>query len=79
MSNRDNKFNMSRTLTTNLLFSYLYTASVTYNTFITNTLILAAGTFIITGRTENALTEKAIPLRFVRAVVNGLDFFYFTI
>ena len=63
MSYRNNEFDMTRTLTTNLLLSNLNTASVTNDSLITDALVLSAGALVVLGRTKNALAEETITLR----------------
>ena len=52
MSNRNNEFDVSCTLTAYLLFSYLNTTTVADNALIADTLIFSTSTFKILGRTE---------------------------
>ena len=66
-----NKLDVTRTLTTNLLLCNLYTASVADDSLITDTLVLAAGTLIVLGRTKNALAEETITLRLICSIING--------
>ena len=66
-----NKLDVTRTLTTNLLLSNLYTASVADDSLITDTLVLAAGALIVLGRTKNALAEETITLRLICSIING--------
>ena len=65
---------MSGTLTTNLLLCYLDTTSITDDTFITDTLVLTAGTLIVLCRTEDALAEQTVTLRLIGTVVDGFRF-----
>ena len=74
MSHGNNQLDMAGTLTTNLLFCHLHTATVADDTFITDTLVLAAGTLIVLGGTKDALTEQTIALRLVSTVVDSLGF-----
>ena len=72
MSHRNNKLYMSRTFTAHLFLGHLYTAPVTDDAFIANTLVFAAGTLIVLCRTEDAFTEKAVTLGLIGTVVDGL-------
>jgi hypothetical protein len=74
-----NKTNVAHALATNLLLGYLDTTTVTYNTLITDTLVLATVTFVILYWAKNALTEKTISFRLVGTVVNGLGLKHLTI
>ena len=65
---------MSGTLTTNFLLCHLNTTTVTNDTLITDTLVLTAGTLIVLGRTEDALTEQTVTLRLIGTVVDGFRF-----
>ena len=72
MGNGHYQFDVSAALTTYLLLSNLNTASVADDTLVTDTLVLAAGTLVITCRTEDALSEQAVALWLVSTVVDGL-------
>ena len=72
MCNRHNKLNMSAALAAHLLLCHLDTATVADDAFVTNTLILAAGTLVVLGRTEDALAEKAVAFGLICAIVDGL-------
>ena len=74
MCNGHNELDVTGTLTTNLLLSHLYTASVADDTLITDALVLSAGTLIVLGRTEDALAEQTVALRLICTVVDGLGF-----
>ena len=74
MSNRNDKLNMSAAFTAHFLFSYFDTTSVAHDAFVANTFVLAAGTFIVFCRTEDALAEQAVALGLVCTIVNGLRF-----
>ena len=74
MSHRNNQLDVSGTLTTNLLLCYLDTTSITDDTFITDTLVLTAGTLIVLCRTEDALAEQTVTLRLIGTVVDGFRF-----
>src|ERR1700755_1515098 len=79
MYNRNHQLNVAHTLTTYFLLCYFHTATVAHNTFITNALVLSAGTLVILNRTKNAFAEQTITLGFVSTVVNSFRFQYFTI
>ena len=78
MSNRDNQFNMSGTLTTHLLLCYLNTTTVADNTLITDTLVLTAGTLVILCWTEYTLAEQTITFWFIGTIVDSLWLGYLT-
>ena len=78
MSNRDNQFNMSSTLTTYLLLCYLNTTTIAYNTLITDTLVLTAGTLVILCWTEYTLAEQTITFWFIGTIVDSLWLGYLT-
>ena len=79
MSNRYDKFYVTRAFTTNFLLCNLYTASVADDSLITDTLVLAAGAFIVLSRTKNTLAEQAITLRLICTIINGFWFCNLTI
>ena len=79
MSNRYDKLNVTRAFTTNFLLCNLYTASVADDSLITDTLVLAAGAFIVLSRTKNTLAEQAITLRLICTIINGFRFSNLTI
>ncbi len=54
-------------------------AFVTDDALVADSLVLAAVTFEVLGRTENSLAEKAVPFRFERTVIDGLRFGYFSV
>ncbi len=70
----DNKLDMSGALTAHFLLSDLHTAPVADDTFIADTLILAAGALIVFRRTEDTLTEESVALRLVCTVIDCLRF-----
>ena len=79
VSYRHHQFDVTRTLAANLLLCHLNTASVANDTFISDSLILATGTFIVLGRTEDAFAEQAVALRLVSTIVDGLRLGHLTI
>ena len=60
------------------LLSRINTTTVADDTFITDTLVFTAMTFIILDRTKNALAEQTITFGFVRTVINGFRLQNFT-
>ena len=70
---------MATTLATYFLFCYLNTTSVADDAFVTDALILTTSTFVVFSRTENPLTEKAITLGLIGAVIDGFRFSYLSI
>ena len=79
MSNRNNELDMSSTLTTYLFLRNLNTTTVADDTFVTDALVFTAGALIVFRRTENSLTEQAVALWLVGAVVDGLGLGHLTI
>ena len=71
MSYRNNKFDMTSTLTTNFLLCYLNTTTITNDSLITDALVLSAGALVVLGRTENALAEQTITFRLVCTIIDG--------
>ena len=71
MSHRHNQLDVSHTLTTYFLFCHFHTTTVADNAFVTDTLVLAAMTFVVLDRTENALAEQTVTLRLIRTIVDG--------
>ena len=76
MCHRHNELDMARTLTAHFLLGNLHTASVADDTLISDALVFSAGTLIVLGRTEDALTEQTVALWFIRTVVDGLRLGY---
>ena len=74
MSHGNHQLDVSGTLTAHLLLGHLNTTAVADDALVTDTLVLAAGTLIVLGRTEDALAEQAVALRLVGTVVDGLGF-----
>ena len=79
MNNRHYQRDVATTLATHFLLSNLHTAMITSDTFITDTLVFTTITFIVLGRTKNALTEQTITLRLVGAVVNSFWLQHFAV
>ena len=73
-----NEFDMSSTFTAHFLLCNFYTTTVADDSFITNTLVLSTGTFIIFCRTEDALTEQAIAFGLIGTIVNRFWLGYFS-
>ena len=76
---RHHEANVPHALTTHLLFGYFNAAAVTYDAFVAYAFVLAAVAFVVLYRTENALTEEAITLRFIGTVVDGLRLEHFAV
>ena len=72
MRNRNGELNVSHPFPTDLLLGNLDAASVTDNSAVLDSLVLAAVALVILGRTENLLTEKTVPLRLVGPVIDRL-------
>ena len=66
------QLDVAGTLAADLLLGDLYTTTVADDTLIANALVLTAGTLVVLGRTEDALTEQSVALRLVGSVVDGL-------
>ena len=78
MRNRYHQRDVTNSLAANFLFRNLYPASIANNPFVSDALVLAAGTFKILYRTKNPLAEQAIALWLVGTVVNGFRLQNFT-
>ena len=76
---RYNEFDMAHAFTANFLLCYFHTATVAHDTFVTDTLVFSAGTFVILYRSEDPFAEQTITFRFVRTVVDCFRLQYFTI
>jgi hypothetical protein len=63
---------MAHPLATHLLLSDLHAAMIADNALVADALIFSAMAFIVFHRAENLLAEKAVALRLVGAVVDGL-------
>ena len=72
MRNRNGELDVSHPFPADLLLGDLDTASVTDNSAVLDSLVLAAVALVILGRTENLLTEKTVPLRLVGPVIDRL-------
>ena len=72
VGNRNSQGNMSHPLPSYLLLGNFHTAPVADDSTITDSLVLAAIAFVVLGRTENLLAEKAVALRLVGPVVHRL-------
>jgi len=70
---------VAHALTTDLLLGHLDATTVTDDTLITDPLVLTTVTLVILYGAKNALTEKAITLRLVGAIVDGLGLQYLTV
>ena len=78
VSNRNDKFDMSATLTTNLLLCNLYTTTITNDSLITDALVFTTAALIVFRRTENTFTEQTITFGLVRTIINGFGLGYLT-
>src|SRR5712692_7943386 len=79
MRNRACQFNMPHALAPHLGKCDLDAAFFANHAAVLEAFILAAKALIILDRTENLGAEKPVPLRFKRAVINGLRFLYFAV
>ena len=75
MGYRSSQLYVTHTLTANLSLGNFDAAAVADYALIANALILTAVALPVTGRSENALAEKTIPLRLQGAVIDGFRLF----
>ena len=78
MSNWHNQIDVTHALTSYLLLGNFYTATVTNNSFVTNSLVLTAMTLPVFNWSENTLAEQPAHFRLVGSVVDGFRLCYFT-
>jgi len=76
MSDWRSKFNMAKSLTTDLGLYNFNTALLANHSTMLHALVFAAITLKILHRTKYFSTEQAISFRLERPIVNGLRFFY---
>jgi hypothetical protein len=69
---------VTHALTTYFFLCYFYTTTVTNDSFVTDTLVFTAMTFVILYRTEDFFAEKTIAFWLVCAVVDGFRLQNFT-
>jgi hypothetical protein len=74
MSYRNNKTNVSDTVTSYLLLCNFNPTSITDNSTIADAFVFSTGTLVILDRTENALTEQSVSLGLMGSVVDGFRF-----
>ena len=79
MDYRNDEFDVTHPLSSHLFFCHLYSTSITYDTFISDPLVLTTVTFVILYGAKNALTEKTITLRLIGAVVDSLRLKHLTV
>src|SRR5690625_6674999 len=79
MHHRNHQLDVPHSLSPNFLFSHLYSASITNNSFIPDSFVLTAETLIILHRTKNPLTEQAISFWLICTVIDRFRFEYFSI
>ena len=72
MGHGHHQFDVSGALAAHVLLCHLDTASVANNAFVAYALVFSAPALIVACRTEDALAEESVALRFVGAVVDGL-------
>jgi len=65
-------------LATHFLFGDFYPTTVTHDALITDTLVLATGTFKVLYGTEDALAEQSVAFGLVSAVVDRFGLQHFT-
>ena len=73
------EFDMPHALAAHLCARHLDAAAVADNALVADALVLAAVALPVARRSEDALTEEAVALRFERAVVDGLRLFHFAV
>ena len=78
MSNGHLELDVSHALTTHFLFRDFYTATVTDDATIADTLVLTAVALEVLHRTEDALAEEPITLGLVGTVIDGLGLEHLT-
>ena len=71
MSHRHNQLNMPASLTAYFFLGYFYTTTIADDTFVTNTLVFSASTFVIFCRTKNLFTKETVSLGFIRTIIDG--------
>ena len=74
MSYGHNQLDVSHTLATYLLLGYHNTTTVTYDTFVTYTLVLTAMALVISYRTKDAFAEQSVTLGLISTVVDCFGF-----
>ena len=74
MSHGHHQLDVAHALAAHLLLGNLNTATVAYDAFIADTLILSAMALVVLYRTEDAFAEQAVALGLVGAVVDSLGF-----
>ncbi len=79
MNNWNHQLNVAHALTAYSLACYFDATTITYNTFIPNSLVLAAMTFVVLYRAKDFLTEQAIHFRLECSVVDRFWGLYLTI
>ena len=78
MSNGHLELDVSHALTAHFLFRDFYTATVTDDATIADTLVLTAMALKVLDRTEDAFAEEPITLGLVGAVIDGLGLEHLT-
>src|SRR5690606_2245429 len=71
MSHRNYQADVAVTLSTYFFLGNFYTTTVANDSFVSDSLVFTASTFVILHRTEDFLAEQAVTFRFVGSVVNG--------
>ena len=79
MCHRASQLNVPHTLTAYSCQGYFYTALLTYNTTVLETLVLTAQTFVIFYGSKYFGAKQSIAFRLERSVVNCLRLFYLTV
>ena len=78
MRNRNHKINVSNAITSYFLFCNFYTTTVTYDAFVSNTLVFTTVTFVIFDGSENAFTKQTAHFWLVASIVDGFWFYHLT-
>ena len=79
MADRGCKFNVPHSFTADFALRHFDTAAVADLALIADLLILAAVAFPVLRRSENALTEETVTLRFQCTVIDRLRLFHFAV
>ena len=78
VGNGHNERDVTHALTADFLFGDLDTTTVADNAFVADAFVLTAMALIVLDRAEDALAEKAVTLRLVGTIVNGLGLKHLT-
>ena len=79
VGNRNCKFNVSHTFTTDFAQSNFHTATVADDTFVLDPFVFSAVTFPVAGRSENTFTEQTAFFRLQTSVIDGFRILNLTV